>query len=187
MFQETSTFQTKSTQTHQIQTEDMYTQDDSICGQSGEFTSSDDSFCLQGKIQHVQTKSKLPTTHHLITNLAYKLKSHNKRNQYLRARLDTFANVNIMPASAYKLVFQDPDIKKFVPSKSEIGTYTINTVKLFGSCTFYLVHSDTKEPQEVTFYMASNNGSVLLSCTTTLHLAWYSHALDWTIYHLEPA
>ena len=43
-------------------------------------------------------------------------------------------------------------------------------MKLVGSCTFYLVHPDTKHLQEVIFYVASNNGSVLLSCATTLAL-----------------
>ena len=98
------------------------------------------------------------------------MKPHNKRNQYLRARLDTCADVNIMPASVYKLVFQDPDCKKLAPSKLEIGSYATNTVKLVGSCVFYLVHPDNKHLQEVTFYVASNNGSVLLSCATTLAL-----------------
>ena len=93
-------------------------------------------------------------------------KPHHKRNQYLRARLDTCTDVNIMPASVYKLVFQDPDCKKLAPSKLEIGTYTTNTVKLVGSCMFYLVHPDTKHLLEVTFYVASNNGSVFLSCAT---------------------
>ena len=35
---------------------------------------------------------------------------------------------------------------------------------------FYLVHTDAKHIQEVTFYVAINNGSVLLSCVTTLTL-----------------
>ena len=35
---------------------------------------------------------------------------------------------------------------------------------------FYLVHPDTKHILEVTFYVTSNNGSVLLSCVTTLAL-----------------
>ena len=52
----------------------------------------------------------------------------------------------------------------------EIDTYTTNTVKLVGYCTFYLVHPNTMWPQEVTFYVASNNGSVLLSCATMLAL-----------------
>ena len=75
-----------------------------------------------------------------------------------------------MPASVYKLVFGDPDLKKLAPNKLDIGTYTTHTVKIVGSCTFYLVHPDTKWPQEVTFYVASDDGSVLLSCVTTLAL-----------------
>ena len=35
---------------------------------------------------------------------------------------------------------------------------------------FYLVHPDTKHLLEVAFYVASDNGSVLLSCVTTLAL-----------------
>ena len=75
-----------------------------------------------------------------------------------------------MPASVYKLVFQDPDCKKLAPSKLEICTYMTDAVKLVASCIFYLVHPDTKHLQEVTFYVASNNGSVLLSCVTALEL-----------------
>ena len=145
-------------------------QEDFICRQSDDLTSSNEYFCLQVKIQHAQASSKSPTTSHLITNLAYKLKPQHTRNQYLRARLDTCADVNIMPASVYKLVFHDPELQKLAPSKLEIGTYTTDTVKLVGSCVFYLVHPNTKHLQEVTFYVASNNGSVLLSCVTTLAL-----------------
>ena len=137
-------------------------QEDSICGHSGDLTFSNESFCLQVKIQCTQANTKIPTPHHLITNLAYRLKPHHKRNRYLRARLDTCANVNIMSMSLYKLVFQDPDCKKLAPSKLETGTYTTDTVKLVGSCVFYFVHPDAKCLQEVTFYVASNNGSILL-------------------------
>ena len=35
---------------------------------------------------------------------------------------------------------------------------------------FYLVHPDTKHLLDVTFYVASNNGSILLSYATTLAL-----------------
>ena len=43
-------------------------------------------------------------------------------------------------------------------------------MNIVGSCLFYLVHLDTKKLQEVTFYVAKYDGSVLLSCTTTLVL-----------------
>ena len=93
-------------------------------------------FCLQMRIQCVQAESEFPKTSHLITNLAYKVKQHRKRNQYLRARLDTYTDVNIMPASVYKPRFCDPDLKKLAPRRLEIGTYTTNTVKLVGSLPF---------------------------------------------------
>ena len=96
------------------------------------------------KILCAQAKPKLSTTSHLITNLAYKLKPHHTRNQYLGTCLDTCADVHIMTASLYKLVFQDPDLKKLASSKLEIGTYTTDTVPLVGSCTLYLVHPYTK-------------------------------------------
>ena len=126
-------------------------QENSICSQSTDLTFSNESFSLQVKIQCTKANIKIPTPHHLITNLAYRLKPHHNRNQYLRARLDTCADVNIMPASVYKLVFQDPDCKKLAPSKLKIGTYTTDTVKSVASCMFYLVHPDTKHLLEVTF------------------------------------
>ena len=75
-----------------------------------------------------------------------------------------------MLVSVYKLVFNDPELKKLAPSTLEIGTYTTDTVKIVGSCLFYLIHPDTKQLQEVMFYVAKNDGSVLLFCTTTLAL-----------------
>ena len=112
----------------------------------------------------------MPRPTHLITNLAYRLKPHHTRNLYLRASLDTCADVNLIPASVYQLVFNDAKMQKLAPRKLQIGTYTTDTVKIVGSCIFCLVHSDTKKLIEVTFYVAMNDGSVLLSCNTTLLL-----------------
>ena len=89
---------------------------------------------------------------------------------YLRARLDTCANVNLMTASIYQLVFKDPKMKKLTPSNLQVGTYTTDSVKIVGACKFYLVHPDTKKLLETSFYVAMNDGSVLLSCKTTLLL-----------------
>ena len=75
-----------------------------------------------------------------------------------------------MLANVYKLVFNDPELKKLAPSNLEIGTYTTDTVKTVGSCLFYLVHPDTKKLQEVTFYVTKIDGSVLLPCTAILVL-----------------
>ena len=95
---------------------------------------------------------------------------HENRNLYLRARLDTCADVSIMPASVYKLVFHNPNLQKLTPNKLQIGTYSNDTVKIVGTCKLYLVHPDTKKLVETIFYVATNDGSVLLSCKSTLVL-----------------
>ena len=123
------------------------------------------------QIQGTQASNKFPIPHHLITNLEYRLKPHHKRSQYLRARLQTCADLNIMSASVYKLVFQDSDYKMLAPSsKLEMGTYTTNKVKVVRSCVLYVVHLDTQCLQEVTFFVTSNDGSVVFSCATMLAL-----------------
>ena len=81
-------------------------------------------------------------------------------------------DVNIMPASVYCLLFKDAELQKLDPCNMKIGTCTKDAVKLVGSCKFYFVHLDTKQLQEVTFFVAKNDGSVLLSCTTTLVLGF---------------
>ena len=111
-------------------------------------------------MQCTQASLKISTLTHLITNLAYRLKPHHTRNQYLRAKLDTCADVNIIPVSVYILMFKDPELKKLTSSNMEIGTYTTDIVKIVGLCKFYLVHPDTKKLQEVTFFVARNDGSV---------------------------
>ena len=89
----------------------VYACDKSIYSHSEEHSSSDESFCLQVKIQQSQAEGKkISTPFHLITNLTYKLKPHQTRNQHLRARLDTYADENIMWASVFKLVFNDPEL-----------------------------------------------------------------------------
>ena len=87
----------------------------------------------------------IPPPAHLITNLAYRLKLHHTRNLYLIARLDTCADINIMPVSVYRLMFKDPELKKLAPSGLEIGTYTTDIMKIVSLCRFYLVHPDSKK------------------------------------------
>ena len=147
---------------YQLQTGAVYVKESARCDHSEEDSTSEDSFCLQVKIKCTQAdKQKVSRPIHLITNLAYRLKPHHTRNLCLTARLDTCADVNLMPASVYKLVFKDPNMQKLAPSSLERGTYTTDTVQIDGSCTFYLVHPDTKKLMEVTFYVAMNNGHVL--------------------------
>ena len=73
-----------------------------------------------------------------------------------------------MPTSLYCLLLKDPELKKLDPCNMKFGTYTKDAVKIVHSCQCSLVHPDTKQLQEVTFFVAKNDRSVLLSGTTTL-------------------
>ena len=113
---------------------------------------------------------KPPNATHLITNIAYTLKQHHTRNQYLRARIDTGAEVNLMPISVYRLIYQDQDLKRLTPCYLKIGTYMTNTIRIIGTTIIYLIHPESKKPTEMTFHVASNEGSMLLSCNISLTL-----------------
>ena len=70
----------------------------------------------------------------------------------------------------YCLMFKDPDLRKRTPSSMEIETYTNDVVKIIGTWQFYLVHPESKQLMKVMFFVAKENGSVLLSCRTTMEL-----------------
>ena len=86
-----------------------------------------------------------------MTTLVYHLQLHHKRNHYLHARLDTCADVNLMPMAVYCLIFKDPGLRKLTPSSMEIETYTNDVVKIIGTCQFYLVHPESKQLMKVIF------------------------------------
>ena len=81
-----ASFRPRKPKAHMLQAGAIYACDKYICDQSEVCSSSDESICLQVKIQQLQIEGKkIPTPSHLITNLAFKLKPHQTRNQYLRA------------------------------------------------------------------------------------------------------
>ena len=105
-----------------------------------------------------------------MTNLAYHLQLHHKRNQYLHARLDMCADINLMPMVVYCLMFKDPGLRKLTPSSMKIEMYTNDVVKIIGTCYYYLVHPESKQLIKVLFFVAKENGSIRLSCRTTMEL-----------------
>ena len=148
----------------------LYTHHDADRSGSGSLDT-EDSFCLQMKIHKTQiSHPEVPKPVYLMANLAYHLQEHHKRNQYLRARLDTCADVNLMPMAVYCLMFNDPGLRNLTPSDMEIETYTNEVVKIIGMCYFYLVHPESKQLIKVLFSVAKENGSVLLSGRTTMEL-----------------
>ena len=168
--QPSSSFKPRKPKAQHLQAGALYTHHNADRSGS-KLSDTEESFCLQLKIQKTQsTHPQVPKPVYLMTNLVYHMQLHHKGNQYLCARLDTCADVNLMPMAIYCLMFKDPDLRKLTPSSMEIETYMEDVVKIIGTCQFYLVHPESKQLMKVIFFIAKENGSVLLSCRTTMEL-----------------
>ena len=76
-----------------------------------------------------------------------------------------------MPISVYKLIYKDEDCTKLAPSnRLSVKTHTTEKIKIVGSCKLFIVHPDTKCLQEITFHVVSHEGSVIISCATSIDL-----------------
>ena len=127
--QSSNSFYPRKPKAQQLHAGALYTHHDADRSESD--SEMEDSFCLQMKIHRTQiSHPEVPKHIYLMDNLAYCLQEHHKRNQYLRARLDTCADINLMPMAVYCLMFKDPDLKKLTPSHMEIETYTNDIMKL---------------------------------------------------------
>ena len=92
---------TRKPRAHQL----MIGRASAVCGQSdASFSSSEDSFCLQMQVKSAQAKTNMQAPEHLVTNIEYKFKPHRRRPKFLRAKINTCSNVNVMPVSVYKLI-----------------------------------------------------------------------------------
>ena len=136
------------------------------------YSSKEDSFCLQLKVQSSnQAETKCVAPQHLVTNLKYVLEPHKKGTKFLRARIDTCRDVNILPISVYRVLYKDPDCDMLVPSgKDGISTYTTEKIQVVGSCDLFVVHPEAKSLKEVIFQVVNHDGSVIVSCVRSLEL-----------------
>ena len=60
----------------------------------------------------------------LYANIPYRLQTYHKHNKYLCVQLDTCADVNLIPESVYKLVFNDPHTSKLAKNDNDLTVYT---------------------------------------------------------------
>ena len=90
--------------------------------------------------------------------------------QCLRMRVDMCADINIMPLSVYQTIFKDPKKERIMSTGIQVTTYNDSILDLLGRCTLYLQHPKTNEKVLATFYITQDEGSVLLSCSTSLKL-----------------
>ena len=159
-----------SPKTHQLKIGTIHTQI-SLSSQSEVCSSKENSFCLQLQVQSNQAETKFTAPKYLITNLECKLKPHKKSTKFLRARIDTCTNVNLLPISVYQLIYKDHDCVKLAPcSKGGISTYTTEKINVLGSCDLFVVHPETKCLKEITFQVVNHEGNVIVSCGTSLNL-----------------
>ena len=123
------------------------------------------------KVQKTQlTNLQLPKLVYLMTNLAYHVKMHHWGNQYFCVRLDTCADINLMPVAIYQLMFKDPSLKKLTSSTLEIETYMNDIVKITGLCQFYLVHPENKKKLiQVIVFVAKKMGVSYCHAEQLLH------------------
>ena len=150
--QSSNSFHSRKPKAQQLRVGALYTHHNADHSESDSET--EDSFCLQMKIHRTQIlHPEMPKPIYLMANLAYHLQEHHKRNQYLRARLDTCVDVNLMPMTMYCLMFKDPGLKKLTPSNMEIETYTNDVMKIIGTCYLYLVHPERKHLMKVLFFI----------------------------------
>ena len=76
-----------------------------------------------------------------------------------------------MPASIYKIIYNDPDCIKLQPSeKKGRQTYTKQKIPVIGSCELFVLHSDDQCFHKVKFQVVSVEGSVKISCATSINL-----------------
>ena len=71
----------------------------------------------------------------LYANIPYRFQPYHK-HKYLHVQLDTCADVNLMPESVYKLVFNNPHTSKLAKNDIGLTVYTGHSVNLIGKCTF---------------------------------------------------
>ena len=109
-----SLFQSRKPKAQQLHVGALYTLHDA---NSSEYESEiEDTFCLQMKIHRTRiSHPEAPKLVYLMANLAYHLQEHHQRNQYLWARLDTCADVNLMPMAVYCLMFIEIQSSKSSP------------------------------------------------------------------------
>ena len=137
----------KPKQVHQIVVPEHYNkpyQNTCECDNDDEFMIA---FQLHAQPQRSIHNQRVNTSYaqkHLYANILYWLKPYHKHIKCLCVQLDTCTDVNLMPESVYKLVFNDPQTAKLAKNDIDLTVYTRHLVGLIGKCTFYMLSKATK-------------------------------------------
>ena len=102
---------------------------------------------------------------HIYTNLKM-----NGTNNYLHTRVDTAADVNLLPATVYTQIYEDSNLELLGPMDISLSVYNDSVIQAFGTCTIPLVSPINGHIHETKFYVTNHSGSVLFSCEDSLYL-----------------
>ena len=94
----------------------------------------------------------------------------NGTNNYLCTRVDTAADVNLLPATVYTQIYEDPHLEHLGPMDTSLSVYNDSAIQVFGTCTIPLVSPINGHIHETKFYVANHSGSVLFSCEDSLYM-----------------
>ena len=88
----------------------------------------------------------------------------------ISAWVDTTSDVNLMPASVYQQVYDDPKLELLQPMDIKLSVYNENTIQTFGTCTIPLISPVDRQKYKTTFYITNHDGSALFSCEGSLYM-----------------
>ena len=85
-----------------------------------------------------QIRDQKTITKRLYANLPLVQQCHHRCRTYLRARIDPGADVNVMPATVYKQLTGDTELKNLGPVKCAMRVYTTEAIKNLGSLKVFV-------------------------------------------------
>ena len=120
------------------------------------------------KVNQVKEPHEPPVDKKIVmVTIPYTRSQNQEFKDCLRMRVDTCADINVMPLSVYQTIFNHPKKENLMPTGIQVTTYNDSTLNLLGRCTLY---PKTQDKITATFYVTQEEGSVLLSCSTSLKL-----------------
>ena len=95
---------------------------------------------------------------------------------YLHTWVDTVADVNLMPASVYKQVYDDQKLQLLQPMDINLSVYNESTIWAFGTYTIPLISLVNRLKYKTKFYIANDDGSVAVKIHCTCSLWSHIHS-----------
>ena len=91
------------------------------------------------KVNQVKEPHEPPVDKKIVmVTVPYARTQNEEAKDCLRMKVDTCADINIMPLSMYQTIFNDTKNEKLLPTGIHVTTYNDSILDLIGRCTLYL-------------------------------------------------